>query len=508
MKARSTGSFAACLVVLLGLVALGAYAFAEQLTRGDVATGMRSIGAGGAAWGLYIAMDGFFLSLGVSAMAGACIARFSRDRDLEAVARIAMPVAIACSLGAALSVLVDQGRPLWALRNLMFFARTESPLFVTFSTVGAVCLYGSLVHCVLARRPDLAEYAKRPSPWQKLQRLVAAGYVGSPGERYRRRKAGFWMSLFMLPALLAPLTALAIVLTARLGRPLALSLIEVITFMLSSIAGGLALIAGAAALVRRWTGPDAGLSLHGTARVARGLLVTVSLVALSVVAAAIVGVESEEAAAASSARALIGESYGSLFWGQLAMLLCAAVLLWRAVRRPRVRHRSIGVAALLALVAIFVQRYLVLVVWQTHGHSLPYPTGTYHPSWVELSVALGIVALCAILLLPAVRLIPFAPCVVDRAPVPAKIRDGWRALLTGIWAFGGLGISAVGWALSNRAGTLPYLDPRIQASPAIFVAGLVWLATTGAVYELLPDRKAKRVAVRSESASASPHPMG
>ena len=124
--------------MLLGMVALGVDAFIQQIECGDVVTGMRTLGAGGAVWGLYVAMDGFFLGLGVAIMACACVARFSRDRNLEAVARIAMPVAITCFLGAALCVLADQGRPLAALRSLSLFARPQSPMFVTFSSVGAV----------------------------------------------------------------------------------------------------------------------------------------------------------------------------------------------------------------------------------------------------------------------------------------------------------------------------------------------------------------------------------
>jgi Ni/Fe-hydrogenase subunit HybB-like protein len=214
---------------------------------------MRTVGAGGAVWGLYVVMDGFFLGVGVAVMACACVARFSRDRNMEAVARIAMPVAIACFLGAALCVLADQGRPLAALRSLSLFARPQSPMFVTFSSVGAVCLFASLVHCVLARRADLAEYAKRPSAWQPLQRLLAAGYRGSAAERYRRQKVGFWMSLLMLPALLAPLTALAIIFVVRPARPLAMTA-RSRRFLLLSGAGGIGILLGAAALVGRLAG--------------------------------------------------------------------------------------------------------------------------------------------------------------------------------------------------------------------------------------------------------------
>jgi hypothetical protein len=49
--------------------------------------------------------------------------------------------------------------------------------------MAAVCLFCGLVHRVLARRPDLTECAKRPTFFRPLQRLLAAGYRGSPAQR-------------------------------------------------------------------------------------------------------------------------------------------------------------------------------------------------------------------------------------------------------------------------------------------------------------------------------------
>jgi Ni/Fe-hydrogenase subunit HybB-like protein len=477
------------IALLVGMVAVGTAAFFEQIVRGDVVTGMRSVGAGGAVWGLYVVMDGFFLGAGVAVMACACVARFSRDRNLEAVARIAMPVAIACFLGAGLCVLADQGRPLVALRALSLYARPQSPMFVTFSAMGAVCLFASLVHCVLSRRSDLAEYAKRPSAWQPLQRLLAAGYRGSAAERYRRQKTGFWMSLFMLPALLAPLTALAIIFVVRPARSLALTLIEVAAFLLLSGAAGIGLLLGAAALVGRVAGRQAGLGAGGFTRLGSALLFALSLALPTVVAAEMAGLVSDEPAAAACARSLLRHGYGVLFWAELASLFIAAVLLWRAARRGRLTPRTTVMAGALVQAGAFLHHYLLLVAWQTHGLSLPYTPGAYAPTWIEGAVVLGIVALCLLLLLPSVRLIPFAPLVFQSGPAAGKVADRRRTVVTSLWLLAGLALAGLGFALSARAGTDAFQDPILAGSPVVFIAGLVILATTGAVYELLPDSK-------------------
>jgi Ni/Fe-hydrogenase subunit HybB-like protein len=470
---------------LVAIAALGGVAYGLQFLQGDVVTGMRGVGSGGAAWGLYVVMDGCFLGAGVALMAVACFARLSRDRSMEGAARIAMPSAIASFLGAGLSIMADQGRPLAALWNLSRYARPQSPMFVTFTSVGAVCLFASLLHCVLARRPDLAEYAKRPSAWQRPQRFFAAGYRGTPGQRYRRRTAGFWMSLLMLPALFAPATALAILFAVRPGRAIGLTLLEVAAFLTLSLAAGLSLLIVASAAVDRLAGAAAGLPRPGWLRLGRWLLLAVSVAVLVVVTTALLTVGARDAATASYGRALLHE-YRLSFWGAMASLFVAAGLLWMA-RLSRHHRGLLLVAAIAVEVAVYLHHYMVLVAWQTHGLALPWAPGRYSPTWIELAVVAGIVAVCLLALLPAVRLIPFAPLVSE--PRGAKtVRDRWRSFFTWSWFALGLMASGVGLVASARVGTEPAMDPVVPWSPVVFIAGLVILSTTAAVYELLPER--------------------
>jgi Ni/Fe-hydrogenase subunit HybB-like protein len=360
-------------------------------------------------------------------------------------------------------------------------------MFVTFTTVGAICLLGSLVHCVMARRPDLAEYARRPSPWQWLQRLLAAGYQGTPAQRHRRRKAGFWMSLFMLPALFAPAIALAILFVVRPARSVDVALLEVAAFLAVSFTGGVAFLIVAAALVGWLAGREAGLPSRGTARLGRWLLAAVALSLLLIVAAEIASVGSQEGAVAAYGRALLGP-YGGMFWGALGSLFVAAGLLWRAAGRPRGPSGSVLLASLMVGAAVFLHHTWLLVAWQTHGLALPYPTGAYSPTWIECAVVLGIVAVCILALLPAVRLIPFAPVAVESRNRPQRVRgDVRRTLLTSVWLVLGLVVAGIGLAGAARVGTDPSMDPALTGSPVIFMVGLVMLATVGALYELLPE---------------------
>jgi hypothetical protein len=73
--------------------------------------------------------------------------------------------------------------------------------------------------------------------------------------------------------------------------------------------------------------------------------------------------------------------------------------------------------------------------------------------------------------------------------VSAGATDVRRRWLTVSWLALGIGLAAAGLALSFRVGTEPFLDPILPASPVMFIAGLMVLVTTGAVYELLPERR-------------------
>ena len=52
----------------LGMLALGLHGYARQLAHGDVVTGMRDPGRGGAAWGLYISLYVYLVGISLSAL--------------------------------------------------------------------------------------------------------------------------------------------------------------------------------------------------------------------------------------------------------------------------------------------------------------------------------------------------------------------------------------------------------------------------------------------------------
>jgi hypothetical protein len=232
----------------------------------------------------------------------------------------------------------------------------------------------------------------------------------------------------------------------------------------------------------------------------RALLLALALAVLSVVVAEIAALRADEAAVVAGAHSLLGEPYGWIFFAELGLFLAAGFLLWGSAVRGGPRPRSALVASGLAAAAVFLQRYTSLLAWQTHGLLLPYPPGSYVPSWIEIAVAAGIVSLALLVLLLSLHVIPLVPAIRDERPVSAVPADRRRRCLTAVWVGLGVSLAAVGLALSLRLCTEPFLDPVLPGSPALFIGGLLVLVTAGAVYELLPEP----TAAAGERAAQSP----
>ena len=63
LRLRRLGPLAILTLIVLPIlfIALGTWAYYQQRIHGDVVTNMRSVGDGGAAWGLYLTFNIFFV---------------------------------------------------------------------------------------------------------------------------------------------------------------------------------------------------------------------------------------------------------------------------------------------------------------------------------------------------------------------------------------------------------------------------------------------------------------
>ena len=464
-------------VVLLALVAVGVYAWSLQCVQGDAVTDLRTIGAGGAVWGLYVVGDGFFASAALASLAVACVIRVLRLREMESVARIALPLGVAGLLASLGCVLADLGRPMAALVNLSLVGRPRSPFFGTFTLVAGASLAAALVHLALAGRPGWARRAQGASRWPWFWRTLACGWQGTPSAERRRERVDFWLSLALLPVLLGGLVILGVVFGVRAGRPAWQGRFEILTFVVSGGAAGCSLLALAAHAHRR-----ASVSM------ARLLAVLTALTVLFVVSGKILALRTPYPSVQRYAHALLEGPWSRLFWTELVLFFLAGMVALAMSWRKTTSLAWAGTTALLVCAAVFLQRFLVLVAWQTHGLGLPWPAGAYHPTLVEWSVLAGVAAAAVVAFLLLSGVCPAETAAKSEPTASAPAGKRLRSLATRVSLVMGLALAGVGLALSAGLASAPFLDPILPGSPLVFLAGLFLMLAAAVIYEMIPEQ--------------------
>jgi dimethyl sulfoxide reductase membrane subunit len=451
------------------LVVAGVYSGIQQWMHGDAVTGLGTIGAGGVVWGLYVVGDGFFASVALASLTMACLARVLRLRSLEPMALLALPLAIASLLASVVCVLADLGRPWDAMINLSLVGRARAPFFSTFTLVAGASLCASLIHLALASRPAWAQSGRG-----KIWRVLACGWTASASARHRRGRVDFWLSLALLPLLVVGLVMLGVVFSARSGRPVWLIRFEAVTFMVSAAAAGGSLLLLALAARKQ-----------ASAVLGRVVAVLVVLTAFFVVSGQILALRAPGLALHRYAQGLLVGSWSALFLTELALLFVAATIVIVKAWSGRVSRAWAAITAALVCGAVFLHRFLLLVVWQTHGQGLDWPTGDYHPTWVEWGVLLGVAASAVLVFLFLLKSCP----VPTQQPIgAAPPTDKPRVWVAGLSLLLGSSVAAAGLALSSGLGSKPFLDPILAGSPLLFLGGLILMLSTALVYELYPER--------------------
>ena len=217
---KFTAGWMIAVIILLAFIVLGAIAYGQQFSIGEVVTGLRDIGTmGGAPWGLYVVFVVYFVGVSFAGITVAAMIRLLGLKRLKPIARMAEVLTVVSLILGGLSIIADVGRPLRAVVNLFRYARPGSPFFGTFTLVISGYLIGSLVYLYLDGRKDAAALAKIPGRLQGFYRIWAAGYKDTPAERERRSRSSFWLAIAILPLLVTAHSTLGFVFGLQVGRP-------------------------------------------------------------------------------------------------------------------------------------------------------------------------------------------------------------------------------------------------------------------------------------------------
>jgi len=390
---------------LLVVVAIGGVAYAVQLAEGLQVTGMAPT-VNKVMWGIYIINFVFFIGISHAGTLISAILRVSQAEWRRPITRMAEFITVVALSVGALMPIFDLGRP-DRIPNLFVYGRWNSPILWDFFSI-TTYLFGSLIYLYLPLIPDLAlcrdrlsARVSRPKRW--LFHALAAEWRGTPGQRAALARALTLMMVLIIPIAVSVHTVVSWIfgMTLRIGWN---STVFGIYFVAGAIFSGTATLIIVMAILRRVF--RLGAYIPDRQFVNLGYL----LAALSVVMLyfnlseyVTAGYKLEEGEAALLGSILVG-AFAPWYWFYvLGGLVLPALLMLAPWTRT---FWGVLAGAVLADVAMWVERYII-VVSTLRTPQMPYTDlAGYVPTWVELAITAGAFALFALLIALFAKLVP------------------------------------------------------------------------------------------------------
>ncbi|MBI2853482.1 MAG: polysulfide reductase NrfD [Chloroflexi bacterium] len=396
-----SAKYALLVAVLLVFIGLGVYAYQTQFREGLVVTGMRDR----ISWGLYVTMFVFFIGISMAGTLISAILRIAHAEWRLPITRMAEFVTVAALVIAPVFILLDMGQPT-RLSNLFIFGRWQSPL--TWDVFGLTTyLIGSAIYLYLALIPDLAlcrdskRLKSHPLKW--LFKAFAVEWRGTHSQHHRlARTLGIFM-IVIIPVAVSMHTVTSWIFAMTLREPWD-STMYAAYFVGGALYSGVGVLIILMAVLRKAFHLEEYFKLQHFKNLGY-MLAAFSLIVMFFNVSEYV----------TEGFKLKGDMHlylERMFVGPLApyywtYALSGMVLPALLVAIPATR-RSIGfivLAALLANIGMWIERYLIVV----GGLSLPlqpYHPAIYSPTWVEWSLMAAGIAGFILLITLIVKIVP------------------------------------------------------------------------------------------------------
>jgi molybdopterin-containing oxidoreductase family membrane subunit len=394
------------LAVLMAIIVWFGYAWYTQLTSGLTVTGMGDI-PGGSPWGVYIANFVWYVGIAQGGIALAAAIRLMKLEQLKPVARMASVLAVITMLIAGMNIVFDLGRPDRISNMILYYWERigHSPLLWDMTVIIGYWVL-SVTYLVITMREDLAALKdKLPSKWNPLYKLVLVGY--NPKEKAKVEQISWWLalSLIVLIALLSG-GVTAWIFGLMPARPGWFGAVQGPVFLTAALTSAIASVIIIAAILRRIFGwqnhirPEVFKSLSKVLAVFT--LVYLWFILNEQLAAQFAGPLSERIIS----EALFIGRFSYLFLPTVAGLILSFIFLAiQALRSSGFSLKGTVLASLVILIALWIKRYLFLVTSLLYPR-LPYPTGSYTPTWTEWSLIAGTFAITFLAYLLFVKVYP------------------------------------------------------------------------------------------------------
>lgn len=379
---RSGKWFYLTMFTLLVIMGWGGYAYLYQLENGLAATGLnRPI-----YWGVYMVNFVFFAGISQAGTLISAILRVAKAEWRRPITRCAEVITVFALSFAALSVIIDMGRP----DRLMFVlqhGRLQSPILWDISCVNTY-LAASAIYLYLPLIPDCAILRDRKIGWTWLYTFLAVGYHGTPKQKKRLE---FWISIMavlIIPIAVSVHTVVAFIFATTL-QPGWHSTIFGPLFVVGALYSGIAALMIVMALIRKIFRLEGFLKDTHFNNLALVQLVAALLMIYFTFNIYLVEITGNEPSMMASTMEKVTGLYFNSFWFLIigGMIFPAIVLSFKKGRTVT----GCVISSIPVLIALWLERYLIVVPTLMHPR-MPWPAGSYDPNWVEWSVTAGFFA--------------------------------------------------------------------------------------------------------------------
>ena len=407
MLEKSTKTSKIWIVFLIAVILLGFVAFTIQLVKGHEVTGMRD----NVVWGIYIINFIFFVCLSYSGAFFAGVLHFFKTPWKNSVMRIVEIVTVLSLIIGPIFILLCIGR-LDRLHYLFIYPRIQSP--ITWDIIAILTdLLGCFIYLYLTFIPDFAilrDNSKGLPKWrQKLYKSLAIGYYDTPTQREKLNKITRTMSAMIIALAIIAYSVLAWIFSLTL-QPGWNSSIFAPYFIVAGLYSGVGTIIIAMYLIRKF------YHLEHYIRKVHFIGAGIILLVISLLFGYFTFSEyfSRWFSHKTHDVNLLNTLFNRYFWmfifaNYIGVLVPIVILFFKKLRTIK----SITFAALIAVVGLWFNRYLIIVptletpyipIQDTRPEFIQYSA-----TWIEWALSFTGVAAFILFFILLMRLVPIIP---------------------------------------------------------------------------------------------------
>jgi len=390
-------SFYAVAAVLGGVALWGLIAYVLQVRYGLGKTGLNRPEY----WGIYIICFVFFIGISHAGTLISAILRVSKAEWRRAITRSAELITVLVIGFGAIQPIVDLGRP-DRLLNVLFHAQLRSPLLWDVMSIGLYFM-SCTIYLYLPLIPDFAVIRDSGIKAPRLYRFLAAGYHGTPVQRWRLERAIGVLSIVVIPIAVSVHTVIGWIFAMTL-RPMWHSTIFGPYFVMGAIHSGIAAILIAMVILRRvYHLEDYFRPVHFD-YLGRLLLVLSLLWFYFTFAEYLTAFYGGEPGEMRTFWAKLTGPFALPFW--LMVLGCFIMPLVLMSRQATRTPRGTLIAGIAVVLGMWLERYNIVVPTSVNPRWDMESLGHYFPSWIELSIMAGALAGFVLLYMLATKVVP------------------------------------------------------------------------------------------------------